>query len=479
MIHSPIHLHEISLIFPHKVCFDAFSTQIPYGKKIALIGQNGCGKSTLLKCLQGLPCQAEGNITLPTDANIGYVPQIIDEFQRASGGQRFQKALNLALSCDPNVLLLDEPTNHLDSKSKNALFRLLNAYPGTLIVATHDADLINECTETLWYIDNGIIQIYQGSYDNFMQALTDQRRSLLNELTQLQQQKKTFHEKRMQEQSRAKKSRAKGNKSIEQRKWPTIVSNAKANRASENAGKKLKQINNKKQQCLQQLEELTIPQIITPTFTLKPGSLTDKQLLCISKATIGYKDKCILNNLSFSVFSTSRIAILGNNGAGKSTLLKSLMAAPDIHTTGIWQYPKQEDIGFLDQHYSSLMQEKTVVENIAALVPTWTYQEIRFHLKDFLFCKNETVNQTVATLSGGEKARLCLAQIAAKPPKLLLLDEVGNNLDLVAKNHVINVLQQFPLAIVAISHEASFLKAININEYYEIKDKALILKSTH
>ena len=113
------------------------------------------------------------------------------------------------------------------------------------------------------------------------------------------------------------------------------------------------------------------------------------------------------------------------------------------------------------------------METITTLMPTWPHIEVRRHLNDFLFRKNEEVNALVSTLSGGEKARLSLAQIAAKTPKLLILDEITNNLDLETKDHVIQVLKSYPGAMIIISHDADFLEEIGVNHYLEIKNGVL------
>ncbi len=111
-----------------------------------------------------------------------------------------------------------------------------------------------------------------------------------------------------------------------------------------------------------------------------------------------------------------------------------------------------------------------MLETIADLVPHWPHTEIRRHLNDFLFRKNEEVNAIVSTLSGSEKARLSLAQIAAKTPKLLILDEITNNLDLETKEHVAQVLRYYPGAMIVISHDANFLEEIGVNHYLKISD---------
>ncbi|GAJ46889.1 putative ABC transporter ATP-binding protein YdiF [Holospora elegans E1] len=109
-----------------------------------------------------------------------------------------------------------------------------------------------------------------------------------------------------------------------------------------------------------------------------------------------------------------------------------------------------------------------MLETIADLVPHLPHTEIRRHLNDFLFCKNEEVKAPVSTLSGGEKARLSLAQIAAKTPKLLILDEITNNLDLETKEHMTQVLKAYPGAMIMISHDADFLEEIGISEAVDV-----------
>lgn len=120
-----------------------------------------------------------------------------------------------------------------------------------------------------------------------------------------------------------------------------------------------------------------------------------------------------------------------------------------------------------------LSPDKTVLETIADLVPSCSHLELRRHLNDFLFRKNEEVNSIVAKLSGGEKARLTLAQIGAHTPKLLILDEITNNLDLETRGHVTEVLKNYPGAMLVISHDADFLKAIGIDDYYAIAAEVL------
>lgn len=189
----------------------------------------------------------------------------------------------------------------------------------------------------------------------------------------------------------------------------------------------------------------------------------------MSEGGVSYNnDKPLLAQINFSLTAGDRIAIRGNNGTGKSTLVKAINNDPNIVKSGNWYVPKVSDIGYLDQHYATLSSHLTVLETIEALVPDWRPIDLRRHLCDFLFCKNEEVNALVSTLSGGEKARLTLAQIAAKTPKLLILDEITNNLDLETREHVIQVLREYPGSMIVISHDDDFLSEIEVNNQYNL-----------
>ena len=470
MTHKPIQINNLSLTFPHKICFEEFSSEIRYGSHIAIIGSNGSGKSTLLQILQGIIEPTSGDLKVAFDVAFGYVPQVIitEDCSTLSGGERLNTALTRALSLNPNVLLLDEPTNHLDLNNRKSFMRMLRSYPGTLIIVSHDQELLRTCIDTLWHIDNGKINIFSGYYDDYIREINLKRISLEQELQDLDRQKRAMHTSLMQEQQRAAKSRVKGEKSIKQRKWPTITSNAKARRAEETSGRKKSAIDYRKQELSDKLADLRLPEIINPKFSLLASSISPGTILSISNGTVGYHDNIILQNINLALGAQDRMAIQGNNGSGKSTLVKAILNDHDINKSGGWFTPKTLDIGYIDQHYSTLSPNYSVLETIAELVPHWSHTEIRCHLNDFLFRKNEEVNALVKNLSGGEKARLSLAQIAAKTPKLLILDEITNNLDLITKDHVVQVLKNYPGAMIVISHEPDFLDAIGINDFYAI-----------
>ena len=202
--------------------------------------------------------------------------------------------------------------------------------------------------------------------------------------------------------------------------------------------------------------------------------VSNQTLVTIHDGCVGYvSNPMILQDISLSIKACDRIAIQGNNGSGKSTLIKAILGDKLVITLGDWITPNSQDIGYLDQHYGTLSPDKTVLETISCLLPEQPYAEIRKHLNDFLFRKNEEIEARVSTLSGGEKARLSLAQIAAFTPKLVILDEMTNNLDLTTRDHVIQVLKGYPGAMMVISHDPDFVTAIGVTDSYNLSNGTL------
>ena len=473
-MHKPIQFKNVCFSLPHKPCFEQFNETISYGQRIAIIGQNGSGKSTLLCLIQNLIKPTNGELVIPHDLTVGYVPQLIDEFGLLSGGQRFNEKLSQALTCSPSILLLDEPTNHLDRKNRQSLMRMLRSFEGTLIVVTHDVELLSKTVDTIWHIDQGRINVFKGCYEDYQRERAIQYHAIEQELSRLSRQKKDAHRSLMKEQTRAKNSRMGGEKKIENRKWPTVGSPIKMARGNETANRKKSEIHHKKQVLIEQVSGLRLPDVIKPTFSIQAGE-SGRILVSISEGSAGFENP-IVTSINLSVKAGERIAISGDNGSGKSTLIRAILEDKAVIKTGSWQVLRRECIGYLDQHYATLEADKTVLDILQDYVSNWPHAEIRRHLNDFLFRKNEEINAPVSSLSGGERARLSLALIAAMTPKLLILDEITNNLDLETRDHVIQVLQDYPGAMVVISHDADFLESIQINSHYFIDNGLLMPK---
>ncbi|MDR3253660.1 MAG: ATP-binding cassette domain-containing protein [Endomicrobium sp.] len=465
---KPIFLNHISLYFPNKVCFEDFSAQIHSDSRIAVIGNNGSGKSSLLEIIKGDLMASEGEVQNNKNVSFGYVPQLIYDYENLSGGEKFNKALSAAFSYHPDVLLLDEPTNHLDLKNRKSLIKMLNFYKGILIIVSHDIELLRRSINILWHIDYGTIHIFNGKYDDYRQSILQKRQVVEYELNLLAKEKKENHKSLMREQQRAKKSRQRGEKFVEQKKWLPAVGDLKESSAKKNAGRNQKIIADKREMLAEQLSNFRLPEIIKPTFSLTAKDIDSRTIVSISSGGVGYKNKMILKDINLSVSGNDRLAITGDNGSGKTTLLKGILNCPQIVKTGIWDVPDAKNIGYLDQYYSSLDDTKTVLETLTDIFSEKTYAEIRNFLNDFLFKKNEEVNKQASVLSGGEKVRLCLAKIAAQMFKLLLIDEITNNIDLETKEHITQILKEYPGAVIIISHDKTFLENVGITHYYAL-----------
>jgi ATPase subunit of ABC transporter with duplicated ATPase domains len=331
--------------------------------------------------------------------------------------------------------------------------RMLQHYSGTLIVVSHDTELLRKCIDILWHIDNSKVHVFSGNYDDYIREIQHKRAAIEHDLARLNHQKHEMHEKLMKEQQRAAKSKAIGEKKVANRKWLKMVGDLKGMKAEKTQGKKLKAIDDSSRELSNQLADLRLPEVIIPKFSITSQDVGDRTIVQVNEGWVGYElDNCILSDISLTVSSKDHVAIIGYNGSGKSTLVKAILGDNKVIRKGEWFAPKPTDIGYLDQHYSTLAPNQTVLETISSLTPQWSHAEVRRHLNDFLFRKNEEVNALVSTLSGGEKARLSLAQIAARTPKLLILDEITNNLDLETKTHVVQALKEYPGAMIIISH---------------------------
>lgn len=463
-----IQLTNVGLVFPTKTCFEDFSTQIHPGSRIAIIGPNGSGKTSLLKILQENFSCSQGSVSIPTGITFGYLPQIIDDFDQSSGGERVMNLFNQVLASDPDVLLLDEPTNHLDQTHRKSLIKAINRFTGTIVMVSHDLAFINAYGHIIWHIEEKKVHVFVGNYDNYRRDLQTKHEALEKKLGDLRKSKKDVHVALMKEQIRAKHSRQKGEKSTDERKWPKIEADAKARLGQETSNRKRKYISDQRQHIQAQLDELKMSAIIQPNFSITAAEVSSKCIVAISQGTLGYRTP-LLHQIYFDLASNERIGIVGKNGAGKSTFLQGILNSPIIQIkTGSWLTPPRESIGYMDQHYATLDPTKTVWDTLHSTIPNASDLQIRQLLSTFLFYSDRSVATPVAQLSGGEKIRLCLAQIAAKTPPLLMLDESTNNLDLPTREHMIQVLKAYPSAMIAISHDVDFLHSIGITELLDI-----------
>lgn len=472
MTHTEITIENLCIQYNDKVCISNFSATIHQGDRIAIIGENGCGKSSLLRLIDQANQQPNNNIFFTsTDYQLAYVPQLINTGSSLSGGERFQRCFSRALQTGSDILLLDEPTNHLDKDNRLSLIRCLQKQTRTLIFASHDAELIEQCANQIWQIEAGQVSVFKGNYQDLQHESQIALQHIAQKKQMLKHQLKAQHQALMQEQRRASKSQRKGRKQINNRKWPTIVSHAKASRGNQTAAKKQTQLKS----CIDKLnverDQIRQRKTIQPNFALKNSAKGSKNLVTITDGQVYYPDAApVLLDLSLTVYSNERIVIQGKNGSGKTTLLKAIVGHDTVLTKGFWVKPQLQHIAYLDQDYAILTDTLSVYQSIEQYAINCSEQDIRAYLRNFMFEKNHQVEAMVSTLSGGEKARLSLAVLAIQTPKLLILDEITNNLDMVTKQHVTDVIAAYPGALMVISHEESFVKAIGCNKAYSISN---------
>lgn len=469
--HKSVIFKNVSLVLPHKICFEDFNAVVPSGSKIAVMGNNGLGKSTLLKAICALPTPVEGEITASSGCVIAYVPQIVENYSTLSGAQRFHKAFTEALAKRPDVLLLDEPTNHLDASNRYQLLNMLSRYNNTLICATHDPELL-KTVDIIWHIAEGRINVFRGNYDDYLREMSLKRQSLQARLNSLEKEKILSHKKLMREQQRAAAARRHGEALNNNKKWAPIIAGGKKRLAQNTAGAKSVRLAAEREEINAEIGELNFRRHIAPSFNIPAGNIRGN-VLFISGGAAGYDGKIILNDVNLSLNSGEKLALVGDNAVGKTTFFRAVADAK-FRLGGIWQTPPVKSIGLLDQHYNNISGYKNALDLISSLSPSLSHGEIRRHLNDFLFRKNEEVSAPVNILSGGERARLSLAAISCLVPDLLLLDEITNNIDLETRGCIEDILRAYPGAFIIISHDMPFLRAVGVTCAVRIKDGRLI-----
>ncbi|PRP70793.1 ABC transporter ATP-binding protein [Chromobacterium amazonense] len=342
-----------------------------------------------------------------------------------SGGWRMRLNLAQALMCRSDLLLLDEPTNHLDLETVLWLEDWLKAYPGTLLVISHDRDFLDAICSHIVEVANQTLTLYTGNYSQF-------------------------------EVMRAEKlSRQQGEYEKQQRQIAHLESfitrfKAKASKARQ-AQSRVK--------ALEKLERIAPAHTASPfDFHFDSPEHLPNPLLKLDKADAGYGDKTILSGISLSVEAGARIGLLGVNGAGKSTLVK-LLSGDLSPLSGERINAQMLKIGYFAQHtLETLRPDESPLLHMQRLAPTTRELELRSFLGGFNF-RGDAATDPVGPMSGGEKARLALAMIVWQKPNLLLLDEPTNHLDLEMRHALTLALQDFTGALIVVSHDRSLLES--------------------
>jgi ATP-binding cassette subfamily F protein 3 len=478
-----------------RTLLDQASAQIADGGKVGLVGRNGAGKSTLLDLIRGALQPDSGSIELPRGHRIGFLAQeapsgtanpletvLAADTERASllaereagaeplrsaeietrlveidahsapsraarilaglgldegmqrrpvgdlsGGWRMRVALAAILFAEPDLLLLDEPTNHLDLEAALWLERFLRNYRRTLILVSHDRRFLNRVTTTTLHLQRGKLTAYSGGFDAYLRARTEAARRL-----EALARRQTFERARMQafvDRFRYKASKAR------------------------QAQSRLK--------ALARLEPIVLAAEEAPArIQLPEPPQLSPPLIALERVAVGYvPGRPVLSRLDLRLDPDDRVALLGANGNGKTTLARLLAGRLAPMAGRVTRSPKLA-CGFFAQHQIEEMQpEATPFDHLSALMPDDPPEAVRARLGRFGFGQDQAF-VSVAKLSGGERARLNLALVTHNAPALLILDEPTNHLDIETREALVQAINDFPGAVVLVSHDWHLLELV-------------------
>ncbi|WP_460738464.1 ABC-F family ATP-binding cassette domain-containing protein [Microbacterium neimengense] len=381
------------------------------------------------------------------------------------------------------VTLLDEPTNNLDRAARARLRGLLADWPGVLIVVSHDVALLDGMAETAELYANRLTR-FGGGYRAWREHLeNEQDAARAAERTAASAVRREKRQRIEAETTLAHRLRT-GNKAQVEKRVPGIISGARKRSAQVSAGKLRGMVAEREAAARAALDGAERRVRDDESVHL---DLPDPQVAAGRRlAEIGDRSR------TWIVQGPERIAIIGANGTGKSTLLERLAAGTVHDSTGtgpdgggdrqvgpVWLSSARtvlltKRVGYLPQRLDGLADDATVLSVVAAAAPTMPTAELRNRLARFLL-RGAAVDRTVATLSGGERFRVCLARLllADPPPQLLLLDEPTNNLDLETVDQLVDALSAYGGALVVVSHDDEFLSRLGIDTVLEIDEKGM------
>ncbi|MEI6510356.1 MAG: ABC-F family ATP-binding cassette domain-containing protein, partial [bacterium] len=328
----------------------------------------------------------------------------------------------------PDLLLLDEPTNHLDLETIGWLEGFLREYKGTIIVVSHDQHFINHIAERVVEIREQTFHSYTGNYEAYLEQKAKEVDLL--EARYLNQQRKITQYERFIERFRYK------------------------------SGTLSKQVQSRIK-MLDRIERIELPQESTPRFRLRfpqpvrsPLKVTE-----LTNVTKAYGSLMVFRDLDLTIQRGQKIAVVGRNGAGKSTLLKVLAGVEPIQE-GTRRLGGGVSLYYYAQHQLDILNpQRSVLGEISSVAPELLPLEVRRLAGAFLFSEEEAT-RPVAVLSGGERARVALARMLARPANFLILDEPTNHLDIQARQVLEEALQEYQGTLIMISHDRAFIDSV-------------------
>jgi len=364
-----------------------------------------------------------------------------------SGGQKTKLALAKALLNEPDILLLDEPTNFLDIKGKKWVMNFLSHYPKTLILISHDINLLDKYIDKVIAINTHTLKIeeYHGNYTKylFLKKQKDEllKREVVSEKKHILQMKKGL----------IKMARYTSEKGVRQRT----------------------QLKKRIQRIVDMLPDLP-PEIRAIHFKLPEPTRAGEVPLIAKNIHKSFGDKQVLTGVSLSIKRQEHIALIGPNGVGKSTLIKILMGLVK-QDKGEVEKDVNLKIGYYSQEFESFDMDLTIVDLLYKFTPA-SEATIRPLLARFLFSNNK-IFQKVSTLSGGEKTRLAIALLLLQNYNLLILDEPTTYLDVMSQRVILEALKQYQGAMLIVSHTEDFIKGLKPTRTLLLPENKLVFWS--
>jgi ATP-binding cassette subfamily F protein 3 len=510
-------LDNLSKSYGDRKILDGVSWSMNDDGRVGLVGLNGAGKSTLLKMIAEVIPPDSGRITRPQRTRVGYLAQdapemggrsvlretlaaldrmqaldvrrkeveqiltrehsgpihdgaleelgnVLTELERHdfysaesratavlfglgfaaddlsrdvaefSGGIRMRIALAKLLLDAPEFMMLDEPTNHLDIEARNWLEDFLCAYPGGIILVSHDRYFLDRVTTRTVEVSRGRLTEYVGGYSRYLVAREE--RFALEMAAYEKQREEIAHIENFVSRFRYQASKAR------------LVQS------------RIKQ--------LEKLERLEPPEGSQkpPAISFPKCERSTRRVFELKGAVKRYGSLTVYDGVDLTIERAARIALVGPNGSGKSTMMK-LLAGIEKMTGGERFVGPSVHAGYFAQNLAeSLNYEKTVLDELGDSAAGRTMGELRSLLGAMLF-SGDDVYKRVGVLSGGERARLALAKVLARPSNCLLLDEPTNNLDIVAKDSLLDALRRFPGTVIIVSHDRFILNEL-VTEVLEV-----------